>query len=255
MATWIAHLRIAEAFLEIIPYLDAHLFAVGNIAPDSGLPDEKWEVFTPPTEITHFSSKKDTPFWAADLDFYRKYLRPLFISDDSPLLEDQKRLSFGLGYFFHLVTDNLWHLWIGLPTQSKFQTQFEADSSFIWEVKKDWYGLDLVHVRTHPDSLYWKVFLECSYDENYLDFLLQEGVQERIRYIQQYYRSTDEHAEERVNRERIYLNQEQMDKFVTLTVKFLIQAYNLLKADLAEFPNHSSILELVNPASVSLVIR
>ena len=33
MATWIAHLRIAEALLELIPGLAADQFAIGNIAP------------------------------------------------------------------------------------------------------------------------------------------------------------------------------------------------------------------------------
>lgn len=251
MATWITHLRIAEALLEKIPYLDAHLFAVGNIAPDSGMPDEKWEVFTPPTEITHFSSQKDTPFWAADLDFYCHYLRPLFITSQSAYKDDPRRFSFALGYFCHLVTDNLWHQWIGVPTQEKYQFQFDADRSFIWEVKKDWYGLDLVFVRTHPNSLFWEIFLDCAYEENYLDFLLKEGVQERIRFIQQYYQSTDEHAEERVNRERLYLNEEQMAKFVELAVLFLEKAYNMLNNDLGELSNHQSVLEILSPADES----
>ena len=41
MATWIAHLRIAENLLELIPNLDAGQFAIGNIAPDAGIPDER----------------------------------------------------------------------------------------------------------------------------------------------------------------------------------------------------------------------
>ena len=48
MATWIVHLRIAEALLARRPELDAGQFAIGSVAPDSGLPDEKWENFTPP---------------------------------------------------------------------------------------------------------------------------------------------------------------------------------------------------------------
>jgi energy-converting hydrogenase Eha subunit F len=40
MATWIAHLRLAENLLEKIEGLDAAWFAIGSIAPDSGIPDE-----------------------------------------------------------------------------------------------------------------------------------------------------------------------------------------------------------------------
>ena len=57
MATWIAHLRIAENLLAEIPGLDAGSFATGSIAPDSGVPDEKWEKFTPPPEVSHFATR------------------------------------------------------------------------------------------------------------------------------------------------------------------------------------------------------
>jgi len=45
MASWIVHLRIAELLLGMIDGLDAPYFAIGNIAPDSGIPDENWENF------------------------------------------------------------------------------------------------------------------------------------------------------------------------------------------------------------------
>ena len=45
MASWIVHLRIAENLLGFIPDLEPARFAVGNIAPDSWMPDEKWENF------------------------------------------------------------------------------------------------------------------------------------------------------------------------------------------------------------------
>ena len=52
MATWIVHLRLAENLMQMIEGLDAPQFAIGNIAPDSGMPDEKWEKFEPPVEVT-----------------------------------------------------------------------------------------------------------------------------------------------------------------------------------------------------------
>ena len=54
MASWITHLRVAENLLSQIEGLESSLFAIGNIAPDSGIPDEKWEKFNPPPEVTHF---------------------------------------------------------------------------------------------------------------------------------------------------------------------------------------------------------
>jgi len=40
MASRIVHLRIAEKLLGFIPDLEPDRFAVGNVAPDSGIPDE-----------------------------------------------------------------------------------------------------------------------------------------------------------------------------------------------------------------------
>jgi hypothetical protein len=53
MATWITHLRIADNLLPLIAGLDEEYFAIGNLAPDSGVPDENWENFEPPPSITH----------------------------------------------------------------------------------------------------------------------------------------------------------------------------------------------------------
>lgn len=54
MATWIVHLRVAESLLGTIDELDRCQFLIGSLAPDSGLPDEKWQRFEPPPEVTHF---------------------------------------------------------------------------------------------------------------------------------------------------------------------------------------------------------
>ncbi len=102
MATWIAHLRLAENLLPMICGLDTHSFAIGNIAPDSGIPDEKWERFDPPSEVTHFLVSGNEGKHSADLEFYHRYVASL-----NPL-DNTEQFSFLLGYFFHLVTDNLW---------------------------------------------------------------------------------------------------------------------------------------------------
>ena len=81
MATWIAHLRIAENLLARIPGLDPGQFAIGNIAPDAGIPDEKWETFDPPPEVTHFKRSQSVHKDIADLDFYRGYLADISPDD------------------------------------------------------------------------------------------------------------------------------------------------------------------------------
>jgi hypothetical protein len=114
MATWITHLQVAENMLGLIPGLVEDKFAIGNVAPDSGIPDEKWEKLTPPSEVTHFRAPKEAPYPLADLEFYRQNLASLPLQQDNT-----KRISFLLGYFFHLVTDNLF-------TAVKMRTHWNA---------------------------------------------------------------------------------------------------------------------------------
>ena len=211
MATWIAHLRIAENLLKELPELDPGQFAIGNIAPDSGIPDEKWEKFTPPAAITHFN-KPGNPVWdLADLDFYRQYLLPI---QPKSTAAPNLNYSFRLGYFFHLATDNLWYERIVLPAHSQFALEFERNPGFIWEVKKDWYSLDFRFLRNHPESLFWKVFLKAEILPAELDFLPDEALQQRVDYIRQYYQSNDDETEQRVQGPFKYLPASKMDAFV-----------------------------------------
>ena len=53
MATWIAHMRIAEYFMNKDNRLNNIYFLVGNIGPDCGVPNEVWSKFTPDKDITH----------------------------------------------------------------------------------------------------------------------------------------------------------------------------------------------------------
>jgi hypothetical protein len=209
MASWIVHLRIAEILLGRLGGLDPAAFAIGNIAPDSGIPDENWETFTPPPEVSHFKMEGDQKK-LADLDFYRRHLQPLDRGSASPA-----RAAFLLGYFCHLVTNNLWCADIYEPTHQRFSEAFAADPNFIWEVKRDWYGLDFEYVRSHPDSLFWRVFLDCDYEGDYLDFLPPAAVKERPAYIMEFYQRTDALIEARYGqRPGCYLTAEAMDAFV-----------------------------------------
>ncbi len=156
MATWLTHLRIAENILKQVPGLEPGSFAVGNIAPDSGIPDEKGKNFTPGPTITHFITEPGPPPRIADLNFYRQYLEPL---KEQPA--NASIFSFRLGYFFHLVTDNLWQANTYKPMRARYKEQY---AEFIREVKEDWYGQDFIFMQSHPDSLFWTVFVRSEPD-------------------------------------------------------------------------------------------
>lgn len=237
MATWIAHLRIAENLLERIPGLDPGQFAIGSIAPDSGAPDKIWEKFDPPPEVTHFKRSKSVHKDIADLDFYRDYL-----ADISP--DDTPRFSFLLGYFFHLITDNLWTAEVGKPTQECYAEQFAADEKFIWEVKKDWYGLDHTYVREHPDCLYWRIFLDAVPASANLAFLPPEAVPRQLRHIKSFYQRDDDEIKAMMARSMIYLPKPEMDRFVADAIECIFSIYKILWPTPPALDSHASALEL-----------
>ena len=237
MATWIAHLRIAENLLARIPGLDPGQFAIGNIAPDSGIPDEKWEKFDPPPAVTHFKRSTSVHKDIADLDFYRGYL-----ADVSPA--DAGRFSFRLGYFFHLITDNLWTIEVGKPTTERYAEQFAADKSFIWEVKEDWYGLDHIYVREHPESLYWRVFLDAEPVSAELDFLPPQALSRQLSHIKSFYQRDDEEIKTMMARPMIYLSKDAMDRFVEEATERLSRIYHLLWPEPPPLDGKYSALEL-----------
>ena len=237
MATWITHLRIAENVLVWLPGLEAGPFAVGNIAPDSGIPDANWEKFNPDPKITHFSGRSISP-QIADLDFYNLYLLPL---KDQPL--DAATFSFRLGYFFHLVTDNLWSVNIGNPTHEKYAAQFAADPKFIGEVKEDWYGQDFIYVMNHPGCLFWTVFLAAEPDTAGLDFLPLEAVRQRVEFIKTFYQRRDEEIQKAIARPMVYLSAEEMDRFVETASSKLRAVYDHLWVKGLETGNPYSTLD------------
>lgn len=240
MASWIVHLRIAENLLNLIDGLEPAYFSIGNIAPDSGIPDENWENFDPPPEILHFKATDGEAWRLADLEFYRQHI---LFQKEEPI--DRERFSFLLGYFFHLVTDNLWDKQIGMPTSERFSEEFEADPKFIWQVKRDWYGLDFEYVRSEPDSIFWRVFLDCEYDRDYLGFLPKTAVQQRLAYIKEFYQRTDDEIEEWYgNRPDQYLSKGEMDEFIEAATDTLYRIYEHLWLNKAEVPNISSALGL-----------
>ncbi len=234
MASWIVHLRLAENLLRLIPGLDAASFAVGSIAPDSGIPDAKWEQFDPPTQVTHFGAFPHL----ADLEFYRRYLLPLRGG------QEQAQVPFRLGYFFHLVTDNLWSEQIGIPTHQRHAAAFAANKDFIWEVKKDWYGLDHIYVRDHPDCLFWRVFLDGIPTTGGLDFLPLEAVRQRVAYIQEYYQRIDAEVEAAYHRQYSYLSAAEMDRFVGETTLQLFRIYQYLWVNATNDCDQASALDL-----------
>jgi hypothetical protein len=245
MASWIVHLRIAEKLLGRSEGLDGVQFGIGSIAPDSGIPDEKWEKFDPPAEILHFQSTTSKRRQCSDLDFYRNYLEEM----DWPG-EDAARFSFSLGYFFHLIVDNLWEKQIGIPTEHLFENKyfgkFKDKGEFFREAKRDWYGLDFIYLRDHPESFFWQTFLKGDIQSMSLEFLPQEALKQRVDYIKNFYQREDEAVQVLMTRPWVYLSKERMDGFVEEAVQTVYQIYDLLWLRGVDAGHHKTALELVS---------
>jgi hypothetical protein len=223
MGTWICHLRIAERLLVELPDLDEAAFTFGNIAPDSGVPNESWTVFDPPKEVTHFLRKGEGEHAIRDLEFYRAYLIDPFVSADTA------RYSFLLGYFFHLLADNLWALRIWRPSKLYFDELVSAKGELAasWDFKSDWYDLDHRYVRDHPDSLFWRVFLRAPLPAPYLPYLPETAIAQHIEYIRKFY---GDPAERALDRAYPFLNEATMARFVDDTTASILRLRRLLAA-------------------------
>lgn len=241
MATWIVHLRIAERLLEQIAGLDEPAFALGNIAPDSGIPDERWERFDPPPKVTHFQVEGNPRYRSADLQFYRRHLLPLRAAQPDAAL-----FSIRLGYFFHLITDNLWLRQVGQPAIERWRAGFADDAAFWNEIKADWYGLDHAYVRAHPDSLFWRVFVHCRYERDDLPFLPPAAVRRQLAYIQDWYRSEDEEIRAMLARPFEYLNSTQAETFVDGASEKIARIYRLAWAEGEAVDGKVSALEMLD---------
>ncbi len=239
MATWIVHLRIAKNLLEMIDGLDTEQFLIGNLGPDLNIQAEDWETFKPPGDVTHFRNSSENKYWSSDLEFYNQYLSDLKWPAKDPL-----RYSFILGYFFHLLTDNLWHLEVGAPTEARYAEQFAADPDFIWEVKRDWYGLDFIYLRDHPDAGFWIPFIDAEYNQDYLEFFPPETMQEKLASIKSFYQRQDEKIYALIERDFIYLSEATMNAFIANTSARIYQINNYLWGEHDEIDKFSSALDL-----------
>lgn len=240
MGSWMVHIQLAEKLYEKISGLDAEQFVIGNIAPDSGLPDENWEKFDPPKSITHCEVTGEVKYRYHDLNFFRQFMRDIPWPDG-----DTKKFSFMLGYFFHIITDNIWILEIWRPSKKNFLAQFESESALADAVKGEWYGLDFIHVRDHPKGFFWKIFLDSNYPQNYLKYFPDEAIPKQMQHIKEFYQRQDKEIQELYERPYIYLSQAKMDLFIKETATALLRIYNLIWKEYSEVRGHQSAIELL----------
>ncbi len=208
MATWIAHLRIAENILKNMDDLDSIAFILGNVGPDSGVPNEDWSSFNPPKKITHWINEENN----IDAErFFDKYIK-------NNLMEYSK-YSYVLGYYIHLLTDIEWSKFFNEKKKNAlYNKKLKEDASFIWTIKKDWYGLDFLYLEKNPNFIFHTIFKNIDQVPDYIDYFPKGALMKQVNYITEYYLGDNEETKENF----IYLNEKEMDKFIDETSKKII---------------------------------
>ena len=222
MASWMVHLRIADKLLDAIPDLSPMEFIVGNIAPDSGVPNEDWTKFTPSTQISHYRRDSGTVVGKQiDIAAYTaKYFTP-----DLQRTYTHRQYAFYLGYLTHLLTDILWAEKIARPS---FQKHIGENASvkhpLVQTIKDDWYDLDFKYLRDHPGFRAFRVYLGCvGFVNEFMEEFSPDAFDNRRQYITSFYLE----GKENLDREYRYLTEAEMDRFVeSATADILKKLHN-----------------------------
>ena len=207
MATWIAHLRIANNLIQELNIQNHIDFIVGNIGPDCGVPNEDWSKFDPPGEISHWRNKINNKIDYEN--FYSKFC----VNNSS---------DFYLGYYVHLLTDDIWINIIYNSKKEKYKNELKKDPKFIWIMKEDWYDLDKLYL--NKNNLYsYDVFKNIEvYENKYFDFFPENAFTRQIKYITNFYES----RKRNIDRDFVYLNEKEMDYFVKKATEMIIEEIN-----------------------------
>lgn len=213
MASWMVHLRIADILLDNFPGLSPTEFVVGNIAPDSGVPNEDWSVFTPSTVVSHFKLDDSVPKSIHISSFVSQYFTP-----ELQRTYDERQYSFYLGYLTHLLSDVLWSRDIATPTFAR--QDCENKSEFIWKVKEDWYDLDYLFLKNHPGFRAFSIYENAvGFENTYMDIFSPDAFDNRREYITGFYKE----PKENLDRVYPYLNEEQVNRFVSSAAEEILE--------------------------------
>lgn len=208
MASWMVHLRVAERLLEHMEDVAEKEFIMGNIAPDSGVPTADWTAYVPSSRVSHFKTYTDNGTAEIDIGSYlRQYFPP-----EKRVGYSREQYAFYLGYLTHLLTDIEWIAHVYEPGIARYPEAYAEDShKLLWTLKKDWYDLDFLYLKKHPDFRAFQIYESAvGFENHYMELFAEDAFENRREYITGFYRA----GREDVEREYVYLTEVQADRFV-----------------------------------------
>ena len=127
------------------------------------------------------------------------------------------------------MTDVLWSRDIVAPSKVADAESYRVDpTATIWKWKKDWYDLDFLYLRDHPDFAAFALYRQATDFENvYMDEFSLDAFAQRCAYIVGFYSDASSRGE--LDRDYPYLTHERMDTFVdnaaNIITEFLLKAF------------------------------
>ena len=217
------HFRVADALLHAGALGDltresATAFALGNVAPDSGVPTPDGG-YSPDKNTSHFMRRFEgvpagqNPERCDPFGFAEEWLAPALEGDD-PVAA-----AFYLGYLCHLVTDNAWVRDFIYPAKMKFAHLRLTDgvetpegvARFYAFLKRDWYDTDFLFVKAHPDLPAYRLFLDAPpFVNDFLPFFPADAFEIKRREIGEFYRKGAAEVEPR----ETYISDRETEAFV-----------------------------------------
>lgn len=213
MATWVAHFRLAEALLDHGLDVDRQAFLVGNIAPDSGILNADKNGYVPSGQVSHWRGD------SRDIQFERFYDDHLAGKMFSP-----EEYAFRLGYYCHLLADQIWAETVWRPKEKTplYAEPLANDPQFVWEIKKDWYGLDFLYLNENPQSIFYTDFVLIESVPDYIDDVFPSGAfTKRVKDTQSFYLNASAWD---LDRPYIYLNRQEWDDYVARSLTAIHQS-------------------------------
>lgn len=184
MASWMLHLRIADALLTRFPQLEPTQFVAGNLAPDSGRMNADRMSYTPTKQLSHWKKPKEQGGAIQDELFAQRYLHPL---PNKP-----ETCAFHLGYYAHLLTDQNFIATVFRPLRDKRIYELPDATSFSEALKKDWYQTDLRYFAQNPELRSYHILQTIrDFPNSYFDYFAADAFTKKLREIQKAYRLAD----------------------------------------------------------------
>lgn len=233
MASWMIHLRVAQALLDRgIPGVGDYeegvdAFLMGNLAPDSGilLPTGG---YSPDKTTSHFMRRfENVPPGENPERCDPRLLAESWLLPSSET-KDPAALGFYTGYLAHLVTDNAWVREMIYPAKLRFahlrlregvETP-EGVSAFYEFLKRDWQDLDLAYLRDNPPPPAYERFLVIPpFLNTYLPFFPPYAFEQKRPEVQALYHNGGQRATQRP----LYITQQEAETFVQRTAEEVLE--------------------------------